>query len=231
MPLGRVFNRKNTWRLLAATALSIAMTNAASAVDLRDPSLRGPSDDGPALEKIVIEGEQRRETIEAPATKPQPVLQGGANEANIDKADGSETPIPLRPRPPRPDLLEPAPVLPASIPAALPEVEDARKVTITPSAAKPEIEVDPAIALRSSDSEVEAALPDLTALTNAIPAEDVTSSFTRDVMDDGYTLSGPRRAESSMRALPSTSASMTILGRDLTGQRNPRRSTTVLLGR
>ena len=230
MPLGRVFNRRNTSRLLAATAMFVAMTGAASAVDLRDPSLRGPSGDGPGLEDIVIEGAQAPKPVDV-RVRPQPMPDGSGNEANIDKADGSETPIPLRPRPPRPDLLQPTPVLPAPMPAKMPKVDDAPAVTITPAAANPMPDVEPAVALRGGDDEMEAALPDLTALTNAIPVEDAASASRRDIMGDDYTLSGPRRADSSMRTLPSASTSMTILGRDLTGQRNPRRSTSVLLGR
>ena len=69
--------------------------------------------------------------------------------------------------------------------------------------------------------------PDLSALTNAIPETDARPR----IMDENFTLSGPRRAGATDRNLPRPTTSLTVLGRDLTGRRNPRSSTQVLLGR
>ena len=87
----------------------------------------------------------------------------------------------------------------------------------------------PNAALRGSEDDADELAPDLTALTAAIPDEDVVApprSFEAD-----FTLSGPRRASASARAIPRPTTSLTVLGRDITGKRNPRSSTVTLLGR
>ena len=90
----------------------------------------------------------------------------------------------------------------------------------------------PTMSLRGTDESMDAPEPDLTALTNAIPEADVMDGPDGlGTFRDGYTLSGPPRAEASVRVVPNASKSMTVLGRDLTGTRNPRSSTLVLMGR
>ena len=169
--------RHGTILAIAVTA-SLAFTVPASALDLREPNLRGTDQALPA------------------ADAPAPTTQEAV------------------------DMIRNITVT---------EIDDTVEVGMeTPIAASLGGQGDD---LRDGDTEVAASEPDMTALTAAIPGEDAQPKRFSTSIDPNYTLSGPRRAAASTRALPGPTTSLTVLGRDITGRRNPRSSTVVILGR